>query len=153
MKSLKPLGRDGVKEIYMKNILLVLSLGTCLTGSALAQTASGTSTPSSNPPLHDGPPPGGGHMGGMGSLTPEERTELMEAHKAAMAANPDLDAESKDLQEKQKALQEKIKAAMIKADPKVAPIIEKMDAGHQHHDGGPGGAPADKPKPPGAAAH
>jgi len=82
-------------------------------------------------------------MGGMGNLTPEERDELMAAHQAALAANPNLDMESKDLQEKQKALQEKIKAEMIKADPKVAPIIEKLEAAHQHHEGGPGASPSE----------
>ena len=75
----------------------------------------------------------------MGGLTPEEQQELRAARKAAMDANPDLAAE-------QKALQDKINAAMIKADPKVAPIIAKLEAAHQHHEGDGGPKPGgDKP--------
>jgi hypothetical protein len=71
----------------------------------------------------------------MGGLTPEEHQELMNAHKAAMDANPDLVAE-------QKALQDKINAAMIKADPKVEPILAKLEAAHKHHEGDGGPKPA-----------
>ena len=73
-------------------------------------------------------------------LTDEERQELQAAHDAALKADPDLEAEGKDLMDKMKAYHEKLDAAMIKADPNVAPIIAKMEAAHQHHDG-PGGPP------------
>ena len=44
----------------------------------------------------------------------------------------------------------KLDAAMIKADPKVAPIIAKLEAAHQHHEGpdGPPPPPPDDGKPP-----
>jgi hypothetical protein len=115
----------------MKRTLLLLTMGALLTVPALAQTSvSGTTTSNFPPPHpHDGP---GGHMGG---LTPKVRQELMAARQEAMQANPELAAE-------QKALQEKINAAMIKADPNVAPIIAKLEAARQHHEGqgGPGGS-------------
>ena len=65
----------------------------------------------------------------MGILTPEDRQELMAARQEAMQANP-------DLADQMKALQQKINAAMIKADPKVAPIIAKVEAARQNHEGG-----------------
>jgi hypothetical protein len=81
----------------------------------------------------------------MGMLTPEERQELMAARQKAMADNPDLAAQMK-------ALQDKINQAMIKADPKVAPIIAKMEAARQQHGdggpGGPGGGPGASPSDP-----
>jgi len=123
----------------MKNLLLALTLGACLTGSALAQTASGTSTPSGSPPPHHDGPPGGGH--GMGGLTPEEHQKLHAAQQAAFAANP-------DLKDEQEALQKKIDAATLKADPSVAPILAKIDAFRKAHQGGPGGpSPEGKAKP------
>ncbi len=74
-------------------------------------------------------------------LTDAERQELMAAHDAAMKADPSLEAEQKDLAEKQQALRKKTDDAMIKADPKVEPILAKLKASHHHgvpdHDGPP----------------
>ena len=70
----------------------------------------------------------------MGGLTPEEHQEVMAARKAALNANP-------DLAEEQETLQKKINDAMIKVDPKVAPLLAKMDAAHKKHEGGAGGPP------------
>ena len=78
----------------------------------------------------------------MGPLTGEEKEELRQAHDAAMQADPALDAEGKDLKEKMNAYRKKVDAAMIKADPKVAPIIAKLEAAHPHHEG------PDGPPPP-----
>ena len=114
----------------MKRSFLLLAMGVLLSVPVLAQSQGGAAgAPPANPPHNkDGAPPGGGG-GHMGGLSPEERQELMSARKAAMDANPDLAAE-------QKALQEKINAAMIKADPKVAPLIAKMDAARKQREAG-----------------
>ena len=111
----------------MKRLLLLLTLGAALTCPSFAQSTNSTNTPPSPPP------PGGGHHGGM--LTDEERQELHAAHDAALQADPDLAAEGKDLQAKMQAYHQKLDAAMIKADPKVEPIITKMEAAHPHRDG------------------
>jgi hypothetical protein len=92
-------------------------------------------------------------------LTEAEKAELKKAHDAAIAADPSLAAEEKanmeamqaahesgqppteEEMEKGKAFREKMDADMIKADPAVAPIIEKIKA-HHHHDGPPPPAPA-----------
>jgi hypothetical protein len=97
-------------------------------------------------------------------LTSDEQQELEAAHKAAIQADPSLETEGKDIMEKMKAAHEsgekpsqdliaqahafrkKLDEAMIKADPKVAPIIAKIEAAHAHR-GGPGGPPPPPPPP------
>ena len=75
----------------------------------------------------------------------------MAAHDAAIKADPSLETEQKDLEEKQKALRKKMDEAMIKADPKVAPLLAKFKDAHPHHEGPEhdGPPPDDKGKPPG----
>jgi hypothetical protein len=101
---------------------------------------------SSNSDAPPGPPPGGGHHGGPGMLTKDEMDELHSAHDAALQANPDLATEEKDLKAKMDAFHKKMDAAMIAADPKVEPIIQKMDAARERHEAGEDGPP---PPPPG----
>jgi len=120
----------------MKRILLVLILGAALASPSFAQPADSTNAPP------QGPPPGGHHGGG---LTSDEWQQLKSAHDAALQANPDLAAQEKQLKEEMEALHKKLDAAMIKADPKVAPILAKLEAAHQHH-GDQDGPP---PPPPG----
>ena len=100
------------------------------------------SSSSDSPP--PGPPPGG-HHGGAGILTPDEMQELHTAHDEAIQANSDLATEEKDLKAKMDAFHKKMDAAMIAADPKVAPIIEKLQAAHDKHDKDDDGPP---PPPP-----
>lgn len=133
----------------MNKSLLSLALSLSLTCLAGADPATNTSAPVAPPPA----PPGGGHMGGMGmgGITPEEGQELMEAHSAALQANPDLQAEGKALQAKIQAYQKKVEAAMVKADPNVGPILAEIDAERAQQraaGGGPGGPP---PPPSGKA--
>lgn len=98
-------------------------------------------------------------------LTDAEKAELHKAHDAAVAADPSLATEEKSTMDAMKAAHEsgeppsdevkaqgkafhdKMDAAMLKADPAVAPILEKIKA-HRH--GGPGGAGAPPPPPAGA---
>ncbi len=126
----------------MKRILLLLTLSALVASPVLAQD---------NTPPKDGP--GGKHMGGRpggggGMLTPEEREQLKDAREAALKANPSLETEGKDLMAKMEAYKKKLNAAMIKADPKVEPLITKMES-HRPH-GGPGGfgGPGGGPPPP-----
>jgi hypothetical protein len=124
----------------MKRTLLLLALGAFIAVPAMAQQPPTNST---NAPSHVHSP-GGGHMGGpMAGLTPEERQEVMAARQAAFQADPSLQAE-------QEALQQKIDAAMVAADPKVAPILAKMEANRkmQGQGGGPGGPPPGNKPPP-----
>jgi len=130
----------------MKRTFLLLTMGAFLTLPSLAQTQQ--SGPAGAPPHpvkgHDGDSGPGPGSDRMGRLTPEEREELKAARQAAFQANP-------DLLDQMKAVQDKINAAMIKADPKVAPIIAKQEAARQQRlDGdsgakGPGDTGAPKP--------
>jgi len=121
----------------MKRTLLLLTVAAFLAAPAFAQTQQGGTAGGPPHPLKAPDTGGGEHMGGggMGALTPEEREELKNARQAAFQANP-------DLLDQMKALQDKINAAMIKADPKVAPIIAKLEAAREQHrdgQGAPGG--------------
>jgi len=68
--------------------------------------------------------------------------ELNQARQDAFQANPDLAAEGKALKEQEEAFHKKLEAAMIKADPKVEPILAKMKEGRPHHEGPDGSPPA-----------
>ena len=111
----------------MKPKLLAVALSLCLTGPSWAQDAS----PTPPPP----PPPGEHHHWGGANLTEDEKTELKSAHDAALQANPDLATEGKQLHQQMEAFQQKMHDAMVKADPKVEPILAKM---HHHHGPPPG---------------
>jgi Spy/CpxP family protein refolding chaperone len=142
----------------MKRLLFVLTLGAALALPAFAQSTDSTNAP---PPGEGGP---GGHHDHMKFLTDAEKAELHKAHDAAIAADPGLATEEKaqwddmkasheagtpptdEQKEKMHALHDEIDAAMIKADPAVAPIIEKIKA-HHHGPGGPDGAGGPPPPP------
>ncbi|MCE0497468.1 MAG: hypothetical protein LV481_05920 [Methylacidiphilales bacterium] len=142
----------------MKRKLLLIALGAALAGSAWAQSTNSTNTPPANPPPPGGPPPH--HRLDLSKiLTPEERQELDAAHAAAIKANPDLGAQEKELiGEMQEArdsgeppdpalftqmadLRKKLHDAMLKTDPKIKPILAKLDAAMKLHHGGFGGPP------------
>jgi len=120
----------------MKRTLLLSALGLSLICAAAAQPAS----TNASPPLQPGNP-----------LTAEEGQEVSKAHSAALAADPSLAAEEQALWGKLKAARDagagpnpdlmaelrdfntKLEAAMIKNDPKVEPLLAKLDAAHPHH--------------------
>ena len=154
----------------MKRLLFALTLSAAVALPALAQPTDSTAPASSNAPSNTPPPDGGpgGDHGGPGGhhdmkfLTDAEKAELKKAHDAAIGADPTLGTEeealkaahkpgtppSADEREKMHAFRDKMDAAMIKADPAVAPIIEKIKAHHPHGPGGPGGDHDGPPPPP-----
>ncbi len=113
-----------------------------------------------------GGPGGPGGPGGFfgANLTEEEKQKLMAAREKALADDPSLKATGEELRgmrekvqsgamsredafAKMKEHNDKMNEAMIKADPSVAPIIEKIKADMKQRwagkkgPGGPGGAP------------
>lgn len=121
----------------MKRTLVLFAAGTLLVCPAWAQDGNATPLSTSGGPLTTStanPPPRHEHRG----LTQDEMDELRQAHEAAFKANPDLEAEGQALREKMDAYEKKLHEAMIKADPKVAPILAKMPP---RRPGGPGGPP------------
>ncbi len=82
------------------------------------------------------------------TLTPAEKTQLMDVRMKAMAANPDLQSEEMGLMQKGMALQsggatdadkaafrdaikqhaDKVRAAMVKVDPTIEPVLAKIEA-------------------------
>ncbi len=62
-------------------------------------------------------------------LTPEERTKLKAAHKAAME-DPSVKALESTKDSDKRGYRQAVRAAMLKADPSVGPILEKMREEH-----------------------
>lgn len=65
-------------------------------------------------------------------LAYNEWQELRSARETTLKNNPDLAAEYKALLAEMDEQQKKMDAAMIKADPKVAPIVAKLEAMRKH---------------------
>jgi hypothetical protein len=136
--------------MIIRNLLLVAILGLSGAVPCLAQAA------------------GGGGGGRMSFLSEDDRSHLIRVHEQVLAANPDLKTEQDSLKtqwqdlkskgdsatpEDRSALRDsmtshmkKMDAAMLKADPTVGPILEKIKAHMKerfHDHAGQGGAPAD----------
>ncbi|HZR77786.1 MAG TPA: hypothetical protein VFA58_01180 [Chthoniobacterales bacterium] len=73
----------------------------------------------------------GGHRGhaSLANLTPAERQELRAAHKKAKQ-DPAYQAAKAKLREARQAM----RAALLKADPNIQPILNKMPEGGHHRD-------------------
>ena len=81
---------------------------------------------------------GGGEraMGGaMGNLTQEERQKVMTARRTAMQ-DPAVAAAKEKMQAASKEFHDAMDAAMLKADPSLKPILDKMPKGHERPERG-----------------
>ena len=120
----------------MKNPRLTLALLTACAAlpvaGLLAQTAAPATTPSVSAPAGTTTgtdaeeEEGGGKMRKrFAMLSPEERETLKAANKAAKS-DPSVKALEGERKTNKRAYRQAVRAAMIKADPKVGPILEKM---------------------------
>jgi hypothetical protein len=68
------------------------------------------------------------------NLTPEERTKLQNAHQKAMQ-DPAVQAARDKMQQATKDFHDKMHAALLKADPSIQPILDKVPMGPmgEHH--------------------
>jgi hypothetical protein len=76
---------------------------------------------------------GGGERGAMGSmsnLTQEERQKMMTARRTAMQ-DPAVKAAKEKMQAVQKEMHDAMEAALLKADPSLKPILDKMPKGQR----------------------
>ena len=71
--------------------------------------------------------PGGPMHEALESLTPAERQQLKAAREKA-EADPAVAAAHETVKEAMKAAHEAMKAAMLKADPTIGPILDKLEA-------------------------
>jgi hypothetical protein len=100
--------------------LLSLLAVTALVVPALSAQTNSTNTP---PP----PPPPGEHRGGpMERLTPAEMAQLKAAHDKAIAQDSSLEVNMKAAHESMEKARLAMQDAMLKADPSIAPILEKI---------------------------
>ena len=72
----------------------------------------------------------GGGGGQMGNLSPEERQKVMSARRGAMQ-DPAVTSAKQKLQAAQKEFHDALDAAMLKTDPSLKPILDKMPKGHE----------------------
>ena len=116
----------------MKSLLIISILAAALQIAPIAYTQGG-----------GGRQRGGGAGGGggqMGNLTPEERQKVMNARKSAMQ-DPSVSSARQKLQAAQKEFHDALDAAMLKADPSLKPVLDKMPKGHEGRQRGGGGEP------------
>jgi hypothetical protein len=73
---------------------------------------------------------GGGRGMEMGNLTPEEKQKVMNARRTAMQ-DPAVQAARTKAQAASKEMHDAMDAAMIKADPSIKAILDKMPKGGQ----------------------
>ena len=121
----------------MKNTHLTLALLTACAvlpvSGLIAQSASpapattpSVSAPAATAATESEEEEGGGKMHkALASLTPEERGKLRAAHKAAMQ-DPTVEAAKAEKGTNKKAFRMAVRNAMLKADPSVGPILEKL---------------------------
>ncbi len=114
----------------MKRLALLSIVTVLLGGSAGAQQSGATSSPSHNPPVSTIPA-----KSSQVTITPEEWQELRGARAVALRTNPNLIAENKKLMDRMRAFEDKVDAAMVKANPTIAPLIAKFEAGRQQRPG------------------
>ena len=79
------------------------------------------------PGLADAFGPGGPMHEVLQSLTPAERQQLQAAHQKA-AADPAVAAAREKAKEAMKEAHDAMNAAMLKADPNIGPILDKLEA-------------------------
>jgi len=82
-------------------------------------------------------------------MGPNEWPQYRDAREAALKANPDLVTEYKGILKKMDAQQAKMDAAMLKADPKMKPVMDKLVALRQRNTSPLERSATDKPAPMG----
>jgi hypothetical protein len=74
----------------------------------------------------------------MGNLTPEEKQKVMNARRTAMQ-DPAVQSARTKAQAASKEMKDAMEAAMLKTDPSLKPILDKMPKGQrERHTGGEG---------------
>ena len=110
-----------------KTILTILAASAALQLAPLA-SAQDTAT-TGQPQTKQGRHHGGGRFA---NLTPEERTKLRAAHQQAKA-DPAWQAAKNRSQQSHRELREARKAALLRADPTIQPILDKLpERGHRN---------------------
>jgi len=107
----------------MKKVLALVALSLGLGGLARAQSAAATNSIALSSPPHVAP----GQPVNPNAITPAELQELQLARRKAFQANPDLQKEAVALVEKMHAFQHKLDQEILQVDPKVAPVVTKIE--------------------------
>ena len=120
----------------LRHVLLLFAVGSVLpVAGAFAQSPAAAATPSVSVPAAEtsttdttvaAPGKRGGKMRErLAVLTPEERQKLMAAHRRAKE-DPAVKAAEATRETDRKSFHKAMKEAMLRADPSLAPILEKL---------------------------
>lgn len=101
----------------MKRFSFLAILALCVAVPAFAESAASSASPAPVSNTSD-------------TLRPADWQELRAAHQKALQADPDLLAKAAELTQRMRLFQAKLNAAMVKNDPKIAPIIAKFEGPH-----------------------
>ncbi|MDD5350102.1 MAG: hypothetical protein PHQ12_07810 [Chthoniobacteraceae bacterium] len=105
----------------------VFAIALALAAPAFTAFAEESTAPAPSPTTHGWHWRGGKMLEVWKSLTPEEKQKLKTARQA-VRNNPDVVAAKMKMKTEIKTFRETRKAAMLKADPTIAPILEKFEA-------------------------
>ena len=124
----------------MNTTIKTIKLATLLTGALLTLPyLSAQSTDTNGPTASNTSCPRPWHHDGQfkAILTPAEHQELVAARKSAFSQDPSLEQNLKAAEEAMKSAHEAVKAAMVKADPNVEAILQKLEAARppRHEEG------------------
>ncbi len=128
----------------MKKVLALVTLSLGLGGLACAQSVAATNSTALPSPPHMAP----GQPVNPNAITPAELQELQLARRKAFQANPDLQKEAAALAEKMHAFQHKLDQEILQVDPKVAPVVTKIEDANR-----PGLIPSAPVHPPAPQSH
>jgi hypothetical protein len=125
---------------------LLMVVSTLLIAASAGMTSAQTPAPATTAPAA---PPAGKPGGMLSSLSEEDKAKLIKARTEVLQSNPDLKAEQDDLMKQREAMranpdaapedkmalyqsmmahEQKMKAAMLKVDPTLQPVLDKLDA-------------------------
>jgi hypothetical protein len=69
----------------------------------------------------------------LANLSSDEREQFKTAHSKAVQ-DPEVRAAQARLRQAQREYRERMRAAMLKADPRIAPVLDKLPQGRAHRD-------------------
>jgi hypothetical protein len=107
-----------VERMRMKSLIIISVLAAALQIAPVAFTQGGGGR-------QKGGGGGGGERAGMANLTSDERQKVMNARRTAMQ-DPSVSSAKEKMTAAGKEFHDALNAAMLKADPSLKPILDKM---------------------------
>ena len=117
-----------VERMRIKSLLIISVLAAALQVAPVAFTQGGGGRQKGG---------GGGERASMGNLSADEKQKVMNARRQAMQ-DPSVSSAKQKMQAASKEFHDAMEAAMLKADPSLKPILDKMPKREARHGMGEG---------------